>query len=67
MKLQIGDDLRTVHSAQLVYLNCQDLCSDSLHLMMSYWRDQKFTKTNGDHQKIKTVAVPILCFADVQY
>ena len=31
MQLQIGDDLRTVDTAQLVNWNHQDLCSDSLH------------------------------------
>ena len=39
MKLQIGDDLLTVHTAQLVYSNRQDLCSDFLHQMTSYWLD----------------------------
>ena len=44
MNLQIGDELRTVHTAQLVYLNHEDLCSNSLHWMTSYWLDQEFTK-----------------------
>ena len=63
MKLQIGHNLQTDHIAQLVYLNHQDLCADSLHRMMSYWLDQKFARTDGDHQNIKFFAVPILCNA----
>ena len=47
MKLQNGDDLWTVQTAQLVYSNSQELCSDSLHRMMSYWPDQKFAKWMG--------------------
>ena len=67
MKLQIGDNPQTLHAAQLmVYSNHQDLCSDSLPRMTSYWLDQKFAKQNKDHQKIKIVAVPILCNALVQ-
>ena len=66
MNLHIGDNLLTIHTAQLVYLNCQDLCSDSLHQMASYWLYQKFAKTDRDHQNIKIVAVPFLCNASVQ-
>ena len=47
MKLQIGNALRTTHTAQLVYLNHQDLCSDFLYWMMSYWLDQEFVKRTG--------------------
>ena len=65
MKLQIGDNLRTVYTAQLVYLNCQDVCCDSLHRMMSSgWI--KNSKTDVDHQNIKIFAIPILCNTYVQ-
>ena len=53
MTLQIGDALRTVHTAQLVYLNCQDMCSDSRHWMTSCWLDQKFTKPTGTIKILK--------------
>ena len=54
MKLQIGDDLPTVHTAQLVYSNRQDLCSDSVHRMMtSNWLDQKFAKRTGTIKILK--------------
>ena len=43
--LKIGDNLWTVTTAHLVYLNHQDLCSDSPHQMMSYWLDQKLANT----------------------
>ena len=66
MELQIGEDLWIVHTAQLVYSNYQDLCSDSLHRMTSNWPDQKFVKRIGDNQNIENVAVPILCNAFVQ-
>ena len=66
MKLQFGDDLLTVHTAQLVYSNCQDLCSDSLHRIASYWLDQKFARWTGTIKILKFVAVPILCYAFVQ-
>ena len=57
MKLQIGDNLWTVNSAQLVYLNHQDLCSDSLHWMMSYWLDQKFAKRTRTIKILKVLYV----------
>ena len=63
MKLQIGDDLLTVHSAQLAYLNRQGLCSDSLHVILAA---SEICKMDGDHQNIKTFAVRILCNAYVQ-
>ena len=53
VKLQIGDNLWTLHTAQLVYLNHQDLCSDSLHQMTSYSLDQKFTKWRGTIRTLK--------------
>ena len=53
MELQIGEDLWIVHTAQLVYSNYQDLCSDSLHRMMSNWPDQKFVKRIGTIKILK--------------
>ena len=53
MKLQIGDDLQIIHTTQLVYLNCQDLCSDSLHWMRLYLLDQKFAKWTGTIEILK--------------
>ena len=66
LKLQIRDDLPTIHTAQLVYLNCQDLCSKTLWRMMSDWQDQKFAKRTGTIKNIEIVPVPILCNAQVQ-
>ena len=59
-KFQIGDDPWTIHTDQLVYLNLQDLCSDSRHQIKSYRLDQKFTKMDRDHQNIKIDVIPIL-------
>ena len=53
MKLQVGGDLQALHTAQLVYSNRQDLCSDSLHRMTSYWLDQKFEKRTGTIKVLK--------------
>ena len=66
MKLQIGEDLRTVHIAQLVYLKSQVFVlllpsPDDITLAGS-----EICKTDQDHQNIKIVAVPILCNAYVQ-
>ena len=63
MKLQIGEYLRTsllrsIHTAQLVHLNHQDMCSNSLNWMTSYWVDQKFTKMAGIIKSIKIFAIP---------
>ena len=66
MKLQIRDDICTIHTAQLVYSNHQDLGFDYLQCMMSYWLDQKFVKQMGNIKKFKIVAVPILCNLNVQ-
>ena len=65
MKLKIGDDLHTVHTSQLVYSNHQDLCSDPLpdEVILA---GSEICKTDGDHQNIKIVAVPILCNTYVQ-
>ena len=60
MKLQIGDDLWTIYTAQLVYLNRKDLCSDSLRQMTSYWLDQKLAKQTGTIKILKFVAFPLL-------
>ena len=48
MKLQIGDDGRTIYTVQLVYANCQDLCCET-----SYWLDQKFSKQMGTIKILK--------------
>ena len=66
MKLQIGDYLQAIQTAQLVYLNHQDLClwlplPDDVILAES-----EIHKTDWDHQNIEIVAVPILCNACVQ-
>ena len=65
MKLQIEDNLQIVHTAQLVYLNHQDLSlthsPDDVILAGS-----EISKTNEDHKNIKIFAVPILCDAYVQ-
>ena len=53
MNMQIGDDLQIVHTAQLVYLNRQDFCSESLYRMTSYWLDQKFAKQTGTIKILK--------------
>ena len=66
MKVQIGDDLWTVHTAQLIYSMRQDFCSDPFYWMISYWLDQEIRKIDRDHQNIEIVAVPILCNAYVQ-
>ena len=66
MKLQIGDNLWTVHIAQLLYSVHQGLSSDSLHRMTSYCPDQTLTKKDGDHQNIKIVVIPNLCNTYVQ-
>ena len=65
MKLQIGDNLRTRHTAQLVNLNRKDLCLDFLHRMMLYWLDHIFAKQMGSIKVFKIFAVPILCIAYV--
>ena len=59
MKLQIRAALWILLTAQLVYLNHQNLCSDSLHQILSYWLDRKFAKRMGNK-------VFILCNANVQ-
>ena len=61
ISLEIGDNLQTFYIAQLVYLNCQDLCYDSLYWMTSNWLDQKFEKWMGSSKCKKNVSVPILC------
>ena len=53
MKLQLRDHLPTVHIAQLVYLNHQDLCSDSFHRMTSYCLYQNFAKWTGTIRILK--------------
>ena len=60
IKLQIGEKLLTIHTAQLVYLNHQYLFSDSLYLMTSYWLDYKIKKRTWTIKNVKIVAVPIL-------
>ena len=52
-KLKIGDDLLTVHTVQLVYLNNQHLCFDSFHWMTSHQVDHKFTKQTGTIKTLK--------------
>ena len=56
--------MERVHTAELVYFNCQDMCSGSFTdvlLTGSY-----ICKTGADHQNIKIVAFPFLCKANVQ-
>ena len=61
MKLSIGNDPQTVHTAQLVYFNRQELCSDSL-----YWLNQKLAKQTGKITTLKIVAASIICNAYMQ-
>ena len=67
MELQIGVGLPKIHSAQLVYLNHRDLCSNFLHWKTTYWLDQNFTKRTVTIKNNKTVAVPILNNTYVQF
>ena len=58
MHLQIGDDLRTVHNAQLVYSNHQDI---PLTLLNGFkiWLVHNF-QTEEDHINIKIVTALLL-------
>ena len=58
IKLKIGDNLLTNHSTGLF---------ESSRLVL--WLpspDEKIRKTNEEHQNIKILAVPILCYAYAQ-
>ena len=66
IKLQVGVDLQTFHTAQLVYSNPQDLCSDSLSPNDIILAGSEIWKTDGDHHNIKIVTVHILCYAYVK-
>ena len=58
MHLQIGDDLRTVHNAQLVYLNHQDI---ALTLFTRFKiRPVHNCQTEEDHLNIKIVTALLL-------
>ena len=57
MHLQIGDDLRTVHNAQLVYLNCQDIAL-TLFAGFKIWLAQN-CQMEEDHLNIKLLQ---LCY-----
>ena len=58
MHLQIGDDLRTVHNAQLVYLNRQDIAL-TLLTRFKIWLVHN-CQTKEDHLNILIVAVLLL-------
>ena len=51
MHLQIGDYLRTVHNAQLVYSNCQDIAL-TLQIRFKIWPVHN-CQTKVDHLNIK--------------
>ena len=57
MHLQIGDDLSTVHNAQLVYWNCQDI---ALTLLTGFkiWLAHN-CQTEEDHLNIKIVTAVV--------
>ena len=62
MKFQIGDDLQTIQTAQVVDSNHQGLCSD-LSPDDIILAGSEICQMDGEHQNIKTFAVPILCNA----
>ena len=51
MHLQIGDNLRTIHTAQLVYSNCQDIAL-TLLTGLKIWLVHN-CQTEEDHLNIK--------------
>ena len=57
MILQIGDNLRTVHNAQLLYLNCQDI---ALTLLIGFEIWLVLTVNGGRPLNIKIVTAMLL-------